>query len=199
MSKLPVVAVFDFDGTLTRRDSLLPFLRFAVGQWQFWWGLFIMTPMLAGYGLKLIPNWRAKEAILTYFIGGWTEEKLQSLGQRFAVQKIPKLLCNEALQRLCWHQDRGHPTFLVSASVEAYLLPWAKTMGFEQAICTQLEIQNNRLTGRILGKNCYGKEKVKRLRAKLGDLNKYCIYVYGDSRGDRELLEVANYPFYRTF
>lgn len=197
--KLPVVAVFDFDGTLTRRDSLLPFFRIAVGQWRFYWGLLMMSPALLGYILKLIPNWRAKEAMLTYFLEGLTQEKLQQLSQDFANQKLPKLLRTEALQRLRWHQSQGHQTLLVSASLEAYLLPFALTMGFDQIIGTQLEIQNSRLTGRILGKNCYGLEKVKRLTTLLGDLSGYCIYAYGDSRGDLELLGVANYPYYRTF
>ncbi len=197
--QLPAVAVFDFDGTLTRRDSLLPFLRIAVGQWQFYWGLLMMSPVLVGYSLKFIPNWQAKEAILTYFLEGLTEEKLQQLGQYFVIHKLPKLLRPEALQRLRWHQEQGHQTFLVSASLEAYLLPWALTMGFDQVTGTQLEVQNSRLTGRIFGKNCYGAEKVKRLKILLGDLSGYCIYAYGDSRGDIELLDVANYPYYRTF
>lgn len=197
--KLPAIAVFDFDGTLTRRDSLMPFLRMAVSRWQFYWGLLIVSPVLVGYALKLTPNWRAKEAVLTYFLAGWTEEKLQRLGQRFALQKLPKLLRPEAVQRLHWHQNQGHHTILISASLEAYLFPWAKQMGFDQATGTQLEIQNSRLTGRILGKNCYGSEKVERLEVLLGDLSQYCIYAYGDSRGDRELLDMANYPYYRTF
>lgn len=197
--KLPIVAVFDFDNTLTRQDSLLPFLRIAVGQWQFWWGMFVMSLVLAKYALKLIPNWQAKEALLTYFFSGWEEKRLCQVTQNFAVKEIPKLLRPEVVQRLQWHQEQGHKTVLVSASLEAYLLPWAEAMGFDLATGTQLEVQNERLTGRILGKNCYGREKVERVGAMLGDLNQYCIYAYGDSRGDKELLAAATFPYYRTF
>ena len=198
-SELPTLAVFDFDGTLTQQDSLLPFLRMVVGQWQFWWKLLAMSPVLAAYSLKLVPNWWAKEVVLTYFLADLTEETLQRLGQCFAVEQIPQLLSPEAVERPLWHQEQGHQTILVSASLEVYLLPWAKAMGFDQATGTQLEIKNDRVTGCIAGKNCYGKEKVKRLRALLGELSNYCVYAYGDSQGDRELLEVANYPFYRSF
>ena len=197
--KSTVVAVFDFDGTLTRRDSLLPFLRISVGRFQFWWGLLVLSPILLGYAFGLIPNWRAKEAVLAHFLSGRKEEQLHQVAQKFAVEEIPKLIRPEAVQRLRWHQEQGHHTVLVSASLEAYLLPWVKTMGFDQATGTQLEVQKGFLTGRILGKNCYGKEKVKPLRALLGDLSQYCIYAYGDSRGDRELLDVSNYPYYRKF
>lgn len=198
-AKLPVVAVFDFDGTLTKRDSLLPFLRMTVGSWKFWWGLLVMSPVLMAYALKLIPNWQAKESVLIYFLEGLTEEKLKRLGQRFAIQKLPQLLRPKALQRLRWHQEQGHKTVLVSASLEAYLLPWAEAMGFDRAIGTRLEVCNKLLKGSILGKNCYGQEKVERLRDLLGDLNQYCIYAYGDSRGDKELLAASTFPYYKDF
>ncbi len=198
-AELPVVAVFDFDGTLTKRDSLLPFLWMTAGLWKFWWGLLVMSPVLTAYALKLIPNWRAKELVLIYFLEGIAEEKLQRLGQRFAIQKLPKLLRPKALQRLRWHQEQGHKTILVSASLEAYLLPWAEAMSFDRATGTRLEVIDKRLKGSIMGKNCYGQEKVERLREMLGDLNQYCIYAYGDSRGDKELLAAATFPYYRDF
>ena len=195
----PVVAVFDFDGTLTRRDSMFPFLLWAVGRLRFWWGMLVLSPMLLRYALRLIPNWRAKEAMLSYFFANWPEERLYKLGQRFAVQVIPQLLRPEALRRLRWHQEQGHQLVVLSASLEAYLLPWGEQMGFDQVISTRLEVQSGIVTGRILGKNCYGIEKVERLKAYLGDLSGYCLYAYGDSLGDRELLNIANYPYYRTF
>lgn len=194
-----VVAVFDFDGTLTTRDSLLPFLRMTVGQWRLMKGLIVTSPTLIRYVLKLIPNWQAKESVLTHFLNGLTEQRLQQLGQRFALQKMSKLLRSAALQRLRWHQERGHHIVLVSASLEAYLIPWAESMRINQVAGTQLEVQDGYLTGRISGKNCYGPEKVNRLQTLLGDLGQYCIYAYGDSRGDRELLDMANYPYYRVF
>lgn len=103
-----VVAVFDFDGTLTRRDSLLPFLHLAVGRFRFLWGMFVLSPMLLRYALRLIPNWRAKEAMLNHFFANWPEERLYKVGQRFAVQVIPQMLRPEALRRVRWHQEQGH-------------------------------------------------------------------------------------------
>lgn len=196
---LRTVAVFDFDGTLTRRDSLFPFLRMVGGMFRYWWGLLLLSPTLMRYALHLTPNWKAKEAVLTYFLSGLKSEKLHQLGQRFAVQQIPKLIRPEALQRLRWHQEQGHQTILVSSSLEVYLSPWAEMMGLSQVIGTQLVSESGRLTGRILGKNCYGREKVNRLTALLGDLKGYCLYAYGDSPGDRELLDCVDYPYYRKF
>ncbi|MGP1381921.1 MAG: HAD-IB family hydrolase [Thainema sp.] len=195
----PVIAVFDFDGTLTHRDSLLPFLQMLTGRWRFTWGLLVLSPMLAGYALKLIPNWRAKERLLTYFLAGISTAQLEYLGQQFAEQVLPNLLRTEAVQRLIWHQQQGHQTLIVSASLEAYLQPLAQQLGIDQVIGTRLESRNGYLTGRMLGKNCYGSEKVARLEALLGPTQQYVIHAYGDSKGDRELLAIAQHPYYRKF
>jgi len=155
--------------------------------------------MLVRYALRLIPNWQAKEAMLNHFFANWSEERLYKVGQRFAVQVIPQMLRPEALRRVRWHQEQGHHLVVLSASLEAYLLPWGENMGFDQVLSTRLEVKSGIVTGLILGKNCYGIEKVERLKAYLGDLSQYCLYAYGDSLGDRELLNIANYPYYRRF
>jgi HAD superfamily hydrolase (TIGR01490 family) len=198
-NNLPTIAVFDFDETLSDRDSLFPFLKMVVGSWRFYWGLMILSPVFLGYALRLIPNWKAKEAVFQHFFGGLTVEQLYHFCDRFACQIIPKMLRPEARQRLQWHQNQGHQTILVSASLEAYLQPWAESMGFDRVLGTRLQTLEGKVTGRLLGNNCYGQEKVDRLAACLGNLNQYCLYAYGDSQGDKPLLAVADYPYYRTF
>lgn len=194
-----VIAAFDFDGTLTTSDSLLPFLRYLVGDKYFCQGILQDIPILIGYALKIIDNSLAKEALISHFIQNKSCAEVQEISDNFAKQVIPKMLRPQAIQQLKWHQLQGHKTIVISASLEVYLLPWAKVVGFDLTIATQLQIQNGRFNGKFRGKNCYGQQKVERLRAMLGDLNDYCLYVYGDSDGDRPLLEKANYPYYRSF
>ena len=203
---LPTVAVFDFDGTLTLSDSFLPFLRAIAGRRRYLLGLIKLSPVLLGYCFKLIPNWRAKEAMLTHFLAGVSTTQLASAGERFARRGLPKLLRPEAIARLTWHQQRGHRTLIVSASPEVYLQPWAELMGIDYVAGTRLESRNGYITGRILGKNCYGPEKVARLQAILPAIlpeikqTPPCVlHAYGDSKGDRELLAIAQYPYYRKF
>jgi len=195
----PIVAVFDFDGTLTRHDSFLAFLRQSVGVGRFWLGLGVLFPVLLGYALRLIPNWRAKEAVLTYFLKGQSWALVQQWGQRFAQQGIAPLLRPEAVQRLRWHQEQGHQTIVISASLAVYLQPWIAQMGIDAVSGTDLVVEADRVTGKIRGNNCYGPEKVARLRSLLGDPSQFYVYAYGDSRGDRELLAIANAPHYRHF
>lgn len=205
-STLPTVAVFDFDGTLTLRDSFLPFLSAIAGRRRYLLGLIKLSPVLLGYCLKLIPNWRAKEAMLTHFLAGTSTTQLGSASERFARRGLPKLLRSEAIARLAWHQQKGHRTLIISASPEAYLRPWAELMGIDYIAGTRLESRNGYITGRILGKNCYGPEKVIRLQtilpeilSKIEQTQPCVLYAYGDSKGDRELLAIAQYPYYRKF
>jgi phosphatidylglycerophosphatase C len=198
-SALPIIAAFDFDGTLTTRDSMMPFLQMLKGKWRFSLGLLLSSPILIGYALKLIPNWQAKERLLVSFLAGMDEAQFTRAAAKFSAEKIPQLLRSEAVERLRWHQRQGHKTILVSASMEAYLLPWAQEMGFDQVIGTRLEVKNKQITGRLAGRNCYGPEKSARLEAMLGNLKNYRIYAYGDSKGDREMLAAASDPYYRCF
>ena len=66
-------------------------------------------------------------------------------------------------------------------------------------IATNLVIDQGKITGNIDGNNCYGEEKVNRIK-QLYDLNSYSIiYAYGDSSGDRPMLALAQKPFYKPF
>lgn len=195
----PVIAAFDFDGTLTYRDSFLPFIKSAVGPWRFYLGLLLLGPILLGYGMRLIPNWRTKQIVLSHFFRRWPQAKLQQAAEGFAHQELPRLLRPEALQRLSWHRQHGHQLVLVSASLEAYLRPWADRQSFDQVIGTRLGVTEGQITGHIEGKNCYGPEKVRRLKEWASCIEEYYLYAYGDSKGDRELLAIAQAPCYRSF
>ncbi len=100
------------------------------------------------------------------------------------------------MTRLHWHQRQGHRCVLVSASMDIYLKPWAAAAGFDDVVCSTLEFHDGRVTGRLAGGNCYGDEKARRLAQLLGEQD-YTLYAYGDSRGDKELLAMADYGYYR--
>ena len=196
----PVVAAFDFDGTLTRRDTLFPFLLHVAGPFKFSYKILLLVITLAGYALGLIRNDQAKIKVLTSFLANMEMDALQQYAQQFADQKLPLLLRSEAMQRLEWHRNQGHRCVVVSASLEIYLRPWASKAGFNDIVGSRLETRaDGRTTGNLLGENCFGPEKLRRLEALLGSPDGYTLYAYGDSRGDKELLSAADYPFYKKF
>ena len=194
------MAAFDFDGTLTRRETLLPFLLHTLGAATVVRNALLLSPILAGYALGLIANNVAKERVFIRCLKGMRMDELQNKGERFASYVLPGLLSHEAMQRLEWHQQQGHRCVVISASLELYVLPWAHSAGFDDVLATLLETNGEGCTtGKISGANCFGSEKVSRLRALLGERERYTLYAYGDSRGDRELLSFADYAYYRKF
>ena len=197
-NRIGIVAAFDFDETLTDRDTFLPFLHSVVGTRQDSMKMLRLSPILAAYSLRLIPNWRAKQIVLTHFLAGISQEQLNKAAEHFAKYEIPKWLRYEAVERLRWHQSKGHRTILVSASLAIYLQPWAQSMGIQDVLGTELEVQQGRFTGRIQGKNCYGPEKLARLQ-NLINIDHCCLHAYGDSRGDLPLKHIANEFHYKPF
>jgi len=196
----PVVAAFDFDGTLTRRDTLLPFLFHTLGSFEVARHALVLSPTLVGYGLGLIRNDIAKERVFVQCLAGMRMDELRQHAERFAENVLPTLLRTEALLRLDWHKRQGHHCMVISASLELYVRPWAIKTGFDDVIATHLEVrEDGRITGKLAGANCFGTEKVRRLDALLGDRGSYTLYAYGDSRGDKELLSAADYAYYRNF
>jgi len=128
----PVVAVFDFDGTLTYRDTLLPFLIHAYGPYSTSCKLTVELPFVFGFALGIIPRQQAKERVLKRFFKGKQLHEIEALGHSFAENSLDKHLRPEGRQRIAWHLSQGHRCILVSASLDVYLKPWAEKMGFHK-------------------------------------------------------------------
>lgn len=192
------LALFDFDGTLTTHDTLLEIIKFQKGKGAFYLGFAVLLPVLILYKLKLIRNWRAKEMMLTYFFGDNSSNDFQRRCDDFIKNRLPQLLREEAVLKLEQHLKKNDRVIVVSASAYNWVEGWCKEKNIE-LIATRLQIKNNTITGKLDSLNCYGPEKASRIKSHL-TLNEYTpIYAYGDSRGDKEMLALADQPFYRTF
>jgi HAD superfamily hydrolase (TIGR01490 family) len=192
------LALFDFDGTITTSDSLIKFIRFAKGDLRTALGLIVLSPVLIFYKLKLIPNYKAKQWLFSYYFKGMNFTKFDELANAYSLNYVDSILRPEAMEKIFWHKQEGHKVVVVSASIENWITAWCNINELE-LIATQLEINEGKLSGRFSTKNCYGVEKAKRVSEKY-NLHEYeYIYAYGDSRGDKELLELADEKFYRKF
>ncbi|MCK5014089.1 MAG: HAD-IB family hydrolase [Candidatus Omnitrophica bacterium] len=195
-SQSNTIAFFDLDGTLTRKDSFVEFIKFHAGFVKFIYGLIVLSPTLFAYAIGIIPNFSAKEKVFTFFFKGMTEEDLITKGEEFCLQVMPKILNSETVSRLEYHQSQKHTTVVVTASLQHYVKPWCDKNNVA-VIATIPDVQNNIITGRLSSKNCYGPEKVNRIREHF-DLSEYKqIHAYGDSRGDYDMLELAHHPYYK--
>lgn len=194
----PVIAAFDFDGTLTKRDSLIPFLIFSFGKVIVLKKFLSETPSIIQFLIGLISRQDLKERILTRFFEGMPKSQFIHLAEDYSISTLHSLVKKEGLDRIKWHRSQGHRCILISANLDAYLTPWAKANGFDDVITSIMEYSSDDIvTGHLVGLNCRTEEKVKRLINLVGPLKEYTIYAYGDSRGDKELLDIADYPFYR--
>lgn len=192
------IAFFDFDGTITTKDSFLEFIKFSKGSFAFWKGFLLLSPYLVALKAGLLSNQKAKERVLRYYYRDMTLEAFNIKCREFSQAIIPKLLRPKALERIQWHKANDMEVVLVSASPENWLKDWCAQMDI-QLIGTKLELQADRITGNISGHNCHGDEKVRRIKEQYNLSDYQAVYAYGDTSGDRPMLALAQFPFMRAF
>ncbi len=196
MSK--TIAFFDFDGTVTEKDSLLEFIKYSKGSPAFYFGFLLHAPVLVAYKLKIISNHFAKEIMLNYFFGKMSVQQFDKYCADFSREIMPLMVRPKALKEINKFKDAGAEIVIVSASPERWLNIWCNTIGVK-CIATRLITKNDKITGKINGRNCHGEEKVRRIREQY-DLNTFSyVYCYGDSPGDRPMLALGTYRFYKPF
>ena len=197
MRRKPILALFDFDGTITRHDTLPMFIHHVVG-----WGgyLYAMLSTLPAMIILACNGWKScwgidagstKARLLRRCFIGKTPSQVQGLCKEF-VAKVDAVLAPHVMQQLQHHLSEGHQVVIVSASVDVWVRAWAEQHGVTQVIATQLhKDESGRYTGQFDGENCNGKEKVNRIAA-LYDRNDYYIIAYGNSSGDYPMFDHAH-------
>jgi HAD superfamily hydrolase (TIGR01490 family) len=190
------LALFDFDGTITFKDSFSSFIKYAVGQTRFYLGIACLTPVFVGFLLGLIRPWRAKELMSIFFFSGRDVYKFKELASKYSREELPKIVREIARERMEWHKQRGDTVVVVSASIDLWLKDWCEAQHVD-LIATKLEEKDGRISGRFLTKNCNGREKVRRIEERFDLLDFDYIYAYGDRPGDRPMLAIANERYYR--
>lgn len=199
----PVVAAFDFDGTLTQRDTFTPFLARGLGLPHFLWAIIKCLPWLAGYAARLLPNDVVKQKLMLVTLKGRSTLEMDDWTTRWLASDFPGQLRDWTMARLAWHQQAGHCCVMVSASPNIYLERVARQMGFDDLICTEMAVTDGHLTGWMRTPNCYGEQKVVRLTAWLqqrfgvASAAAVTLYAYGDTVGDKPMLRMAGQAWYR--
>lgn len=203
------IAFFDFDGTITTKDTLLEFIKFSKGKTRFYIGFLLNSPWLVAYQVKMISNQKAKERVLTHFFRNTPLPEFQQTCENFAAGPLPNLIRPRALEEIQKLQQAGFEIVIVSASPENWLRTWAAQIG-ASLIATRLTTTPAsplsstpqpvpRLTGKIQGTNCHGEEKVRRIK-EIYTLTDYKdIYAYGDTSGDRPMLRLGAISFFKPF
>ncbi len=198
MSAKTSLAFFDFDGTISSKDSFVAFMKFTHGK-----PVFIMRMAMGfftffGWKIGLVKSHFTKVKALRSFYKGWSEDRMTVARKQFTAEVIPTILFPKAIEKINWHKEQGHRVIVVTASCDAWLGDWANEMALE-LLCTEMELKKGVYTGELTKPNCRGKEKVNRItqHLKLEDYQE--VYAYGNDHGDRQMLAISDHPHFREF
>lgn len=198
MNKKTIV-IFDFDGTITKNDTMLHLAKWHFGLAKFCFGMLKIVPQIFLYKIGIISNTKAKEAFISHFYGGMSYQKFSDLCKSYSLSMIDKIIKPEAQKRIEFHKYRGDKMIIITASALEWVQPWASKSGFDNVLASQVEVIDSKLSGKIEGKNCYGAEKVNRFIKEYGPLENYHTICFGDSSGDQEILANSNQSYYKKY
>lgn len=189
--------LFDFDGTLTTKDSLFDFLKFSFPNHYNKYFL-IFFPLFILAKLKLAEPRRIKEKFIARFLKGKSSHEIQSLSNRYFEKNYP-LIIHPKADEYIKSVSNYHDKFIVSASVDFWLQPFADHYGMG-LICTEAEFdEQGYFTGKFASENCNNEQKKIRIEKEV-DLSLYDeVIAFGDTSGDRAMFELATKSFFKHF
>lgn len=194
MANPPITAVFDFDGTLYRGDSFIKFALFCFGKKKFTAALIKTLPWLVAWKIGIVSNSRAKQKLFAAMFAGMPLNLFEKRGCEFA-REIEKRLIPETIGKLADFNSCGAHSVILTASMPAWIRPWAHNHGIKDVIGTEPEVSNGILTGRFSTPNCYGAEKMRRLLKAFTDISQTEIHAFSDSDSDLPLLNFATHAY----
>lgn len=187
--------LFDFDGTLTRRDTILR-LGFFIARTQsprfrkaarFSWDMFLLKS-------RVVSNHQFKEDFCRCLLTGLTAESIERLSREFYDCYVSAILKEPTILLLNKHRQAGDEVHIVTSNFDFVLQPVKRQLNADGVFATVPEIIDGRYTGRLTGQACVGSEKLTRVLARFGHERVRQAVAYGDSSDDRELLEFVKTP-----
>lgn len=199
------IFVFDFDGTITTRDTFALFLKYYAGTLRWVMNIARLLPTFLAYKLGRIDRHAVKKAVVARFFEGESAEDIDRKASDFARDIIPSLIRPAAQDRIdtLLSDPKCGPDslYICSASIGPYLRAWARPNGIQlsHVMATELAVDGERITGKLQGYNVWGQNKVRRIFDQFAPQSVKILEAYGDTRGDREMLHAAEASFFRPF
>lgn len=186
---------FDFDGTLTSRDTILPlclFLGRKRGASAPKIGRVFAALMLLK--LRILSNHRFKEEFCRRLLAGETRDRVDALAGSFATEHVAAILRPRVVRILHEHRQNGDEVYIVSSNFDFVLRPLLLALNVNGVFATEAEIADGRYTGRLLRPACAGLVKLSRVIETFGADRVREAVAYGDSADDRQLLKFVATP-----
>ncbi len=207
-NSLPKIIAYDFDGTLTTKDTFVLFLRYYAGFWKWSLKMISLLPIFFAYKLGVIDRHFAKKHVVKAFFTAHDSTKIQQKADMFARTVIPTLIRPQGLTQFQADCQSSEHVYIVSASISPYLHAWAQAQGLDKArvIATDLALISDTIppktSGQIEGLNCWGEHKITKIQMAMraqGFESFQISNAYGDSRGDKEMLDCAQFAHFKPF
>lgn len=190
------LALFDFDGTITERETFAGFVRASIGRRRRWLGGMAVAPHYIGYKLGWLSGERVRRRVVAVALRGRPEREVRAAAARHVREVVSAQVRPQAQARIDWHRRRGDRVVVVTANLDVFVAHWCEQQGLEY-ISSRLESRDGVLTGRYLGRDCCNEEKPRRVRERIALEDYASVYAYGDTPEDRDLLALADRRFYR--
>lgn len=188
------IAVFDLDGTVTRRDTFVPYLRGWLRRHAARWPRLALAAAMVRYLSTGCDRGRLKSDLLRVCMGGATRTEVDAWSDAFVAGLDAASLCPGALAAIARHRAGGDRLVLLSASVDLYVPRIGARLGFDQTICTGVAWRDGRLDGGLTTANRRGDEKrrcIVGLRQRFPGAR---LTAYGNSRSDLPHLVTVDQP-----
>ena len=191
-----IAAFFDLDMTITKEDSFKYFLQKQylsnVKNWKLIPHLFLWGVMRK---IRFISLRKFKEKAL-YFLKGCSELEIEAMGKKYFERYLIHNIRKKAIEKIEWHNRKGHFTCIISASPDIYLSSVSEYLKCNYYDCTKLLFKDNKFTGKLDGSDCSGFEKKTRIIS-IGikeHLDLTISYGYSDNESDSPLFETVGNP-----
>jgi phosphatidylglycerophosphatase C len=189
----PSLAIFDLDGTITRHDTLFPYLfGFARRHPRRWAGLWRIPPALLAYAIRSHDRGLLKSQVIRAVMQGESRSTLDAWSERFVRELEPRGAFHAAgLAAIAAHRRAGDHLVLLSASPDLYVPRIGALLGFERTMCTEVRWDEERLVGTLTSANRRGLEKVRCLQTLRAQYPNLPVIAYGNSAADLPHLRLA--------
>ena len=185
------LVILDLDGTITSSDTLIPFLLGCFFRYpRVRLKMFLLPLDIISFYFKRITTTHFKERFLSAFVGGLKIDLVESWAKEFASRIVSSGCRKVVLDLIKKFQANGDRLIICSASPGIYVRFIAEGLGIAEVVSTEVEIRNGCFTGRLVGENCAGEEKLRRLKHYLRT-EKYpgTALAYGDRKSDLAILK----------
>ncbi|WP_294283628.1 HAD family hydrolase [uncultured Chryseobacterium sp.] len=188
---------FDFDGTLTYKDTMFMYLKFYDAT-RFRLQFLKHVPLFVLLKLRLAETEKVKKSFIGSILKGQTQEKIEKKSRQFFEAHYPKIVRENALDFIKNIDRENTQSLLVTASLDIWARPFADAFNMK-LLATKAEFKNGVFTGNFIGKNCNGNEKLVRIQTEIKDKKYDKIIAFGDTAGDKPMLKWANEGHYQFF